>query len=149
MTTFLSKKTLLISLITILCLSFASALFADEALYAPSPTDHNRQWGFPHKEGIVLVLSGGGTKGLSHIGVLEVLERENIPIAAIVGTSMGSIMGGFYASGYTAAEMKEILNNVNLMEIISNRSGRSFSKNNNERKPCTIEMAEQRRLETR
>ena len=135
MTTFLSKKTLLISLITILCLSFASALFADEALYAPSPTDHNRQWGFPHKEGIVLVLAGGGTKGLSHIGVLEVLERENIPIAAIVGTSMGSIMGGFYASGYTAAEMKEILNNVNLMEIISNRSGRSFSDVGNNKPP--------------
>jgi len=78
--------------------------------------------GFPHREGIVLVLSGGGTKGLSHIGVLEVLEREKIPIAAIVGTSMGAIIGGLYASGYTAQDMKEILTNVNLMEIISDRT---------------------------
>jgi len=84
--------------------------------------EHNDEWGFPHREGIVLVLSGGGTKGLSHIGVLEVLEREKIPIAAIVGTSMGAIIGGLYASGYTAQDMKEILTNVNLMEIISDRT---------------------------
>ena len=77
------------------------------ALASPSEAMHEAQkhfdeWGFPHKEGIVLVLSGGGTKGLAHIGVLEVLERENIPIAAIVGTSMGAIIGGIYASGYNA-----------------------------------------------
>ncbi len=137
MLAFSSKRTLLFLFILILSLSFASALFADEALYVPSPTEHNRQWGFPHKEGIVLVLSGGGTKGLSHIGVLEVLEREHIPIAAIVGTSMGSIMGGFYASGYTAQEMKDVLNNVNLMEIISNRSGRSFSDIGNNKPPAS------------
>ncbi len=83
---------------------------------------HHDAWGFPHREGIVLVLSGGGTKGLAHIGVLEVLERENIPIAAIVGTSMGAIIGGLYASGYSAAEMREIISDLDLMEIISNRS---------------------------
>ncbi|NLV81791.1 MAG: patatin [Synergistaceae bacterium] len=83
---------------------------------------HNRQWGFRHKEGIVLVLSGGGTKGLAHVGVFEVLEKANIPIAAIVGTSMGGIMGGLYASGYTSEEMKAILNKTNLVEIISDRS---------------------------
>lgn len=83
---------------------------------------HHDEWGFPHKEGVVLVLSGGGTKGLAHIGVLEVLERENIPIAAIVGTSMGSIIGGIYASGYSADEMKEMISGLDLMEIISNRS---------------------------
>ncbi len=83
---------------------------------------HNSDWGFPHKDGIVLVLSGGGTKGLAHIGVLEVLERENVPIAAIVGTSMGAIIGGLYASGYSAAELKEIVLGRDLMEIISNRS---------------------------
>lgn len=83
---------------------------------------HNRQWGFKHKEGIVLVLSGGGTKGLAHIGVFEVLEKANIPIAAIVGTSMGGIMGGLYASGYTTQEMKSILDKNNLLEVISDRS---------------------------
>lgn len=83
---------------------------------------HNRQWGFNHKEGIVLVLSGGGTKGIAHVGVFEVLEKANIPIAAIVGTSMGGIMGGLYASGYKSQEMKHILNKSNLLEIISDRS---------------------------
>ena len=58
--------------------------------------------------GVVLALSGGGTRGLAHIGVLEALEEEGIPIAGIVGTSMGSIIGGLYASGYNAAEMEEI-----------------------------------------
>jgi len=84
---------------------------------------HNAEWGFPHKEGIVLVLSGGGTKGFAHVGVLKVLERENIPIAAIVGTSMGAVIGGLYAAGYTSSEMEDLLSNVDLMEILSGRSG--------------------------
>lgn len=78
-------------------------------------------WGFPHGPGVVLVLSGGGTKGFSHIGVIEVLERENIPIAAVVGTSMGGIVGGLYASGYSTAELRQILEESDLMEIISGR----------------------------
>ncbi len=50
---------------------------------------------------VALVLSGGGAKGLSHIGVLKALEEYNIPIDYIVGTSMGAIVGGLYASGYS------------------------------------------------
>lgn len=80
------------------------------------------RWGFKHKDGVVLVLSGGGTKGLSHIGVIEVLERENIPIAAVVGTSMGSIIGGLYAAGYSTEEMHKILSDADLMDIISGRT---------------------------
>lgn len=98
---------------------------------------HYDQWGFAHKEGIVLVLSGGGTKGLAHIGVLEVLERENIPIAAIVGTSMGAIIGGLYASGYNAEEMREIISDVDLMEIISNRSSAEAADVNYNRPPSS------------
>ena len=78
-------------------------------------------WGFPHKKGVVLVLCGGGMKGLAHVGVLEVLERENIPIAAIVGTSMGAIIGGLYACGYTSSELRDILNKTNFMKVISGR----------------------------
>ena len=51
---------------------------------------------------IGLVLSGGGARGLAHVGVLKVLERERIPIDAIAGTSMGAIIGGLYASGMSA-----------------------------------------------
>lgn len=98
---------------------------------------HFDEWGFPHKEGIVLVLSGGGTKGLAHIGVLEVLERENIPIAAIVGTSMGAVIGGLYASGYNAEEMREIISGLDLMEIISNRSSAEVKDVNYNKPPSS------------
>lgn len=55
-----------------------------------------------------LVLSGGGAKGLYHIGVLKALEEHNIPIDYVSGTSMGAIVAGLYAIGYTPDEMWEI-----------------------------------------
>ena len=60
--------------------------------------------GFSQKVG--LVLSGGGAKGLAHIGVIRALEENNIPIDYITGTSMGAIVGGLYASGYSPDEME-------------------------------------------
>src|SRR3990167_6303703 len=57
-----------------------------------------------------LVLSGGGARGLSHVGVLKVLEQAQVPVDLIVGTSMGAIIGGLYASGMSADELEhEIL----------------------------------------
>lgn len=58
---------------------------------------------------IGLVLSGGGAKGMAHVGVLKVLEELEIPIDYIGGTSMGAIIGGLYAYGYTAHELDSIL----------------------------------------
>jgi NTE family protein len=55
-----------------------------------------------------LVLSGGGAKGLAHVGVLKALEENEIPVDYIVGTSMGGIVGGFYAAGYSAADIERI-----------------------------------------
>ncbi len=57
---------------------------------------------------VALVLSGGGAKGLAHIGVLKYLEENKIPVHSIVGTSMGGLVGGFYAAGYTPSEMETI-----------------------------------------
>lgn len=57
---------------------------------------------------IGLVFSGGGAKGLAHIGVLKALEENNIPIDYIVGTSMGGIIGGLYASGYSPQEIENL-----------------------------------------
>lgn len=57
-----------------------------------------------------LVLSGGGAKGLSHIGVIKVLEDHNIPIDYVTGTSMGAIIAGLYASGMSPDEMIELFN---------------------------------------
>ena len=56
-----------------------------------------------------VVLSGGGAKGLAHVGVLRYLEELEIPIDYIVGTSIGSIVGGFYALGYSANELDSLV----------------------------------------
>ncbi len=55
-----------------------------------------------------LVLSGGGAKGLAHIGVIRALEENNIPVDYVAGTSMGSIVGALYAMGYTPDQMEEL-----------------------------------------
>jgi NTE family protein len=63
---------------------------------------------FSSAQSVGLVLSGGGAKGLAHIGVIRALEENNIPIDYIAGTSMGAIVGGLYAAGYTPDEMEEL-----------------------------------------
>jgi NTE family protein len=64
-----------------------------------------------------LVLGGGGARGAAHIGVLKVLERERIPIDCVVGTSMGSIVGGLYASGYKADEIAQAMQAIDWGDI--------------------------------
>lgn len=56
-----------------------------------------------------LVLSGGGAKGMTHIGIIRALEENNIPIDYVAGTSMGAIVGSLYAMGYSPDEMEELL----------------------------------------
>jgi len=75
---------------------------------------------------IALVLGGGGSRGLAHIGVLEVLVREEIPVDMIVATSMGAIVGVFFALGYSPAEiaagMSDMQNNSLAMKIAGPRA---------------------------
>ncbi|HYQ57063.1 MAG TPA: patatin-like phospholipase family protein [Draconibacterium sp.] len=59
-------------------------------------------------QSVGLVLSGGGAKGMAHIGVIRALEENNIPIDYISGTSIGAIIGGLYAAGYSTEEMEEL-----------------------------------------
>lgn len=61
-----------------------------------------------NSQSVGLVLSGGGAKGMAHIGVIRMLEENNIPIDYITGTSIGAIVGGLYAAGYTPDEMEEL-----------------------------------------
>lgn len=78
-----------------------------------------------------LVLSGGGAKGAAHIGVLKYIEEAGIPIDYIAGTSMGSIVGGMYALGYSSDEILEIISSVDWDRLISNNVERkkiSFSE---------------------
>ena len=73
---------------------------------------------------IGLVLSGGGARGLAHVGVLKVLERERIPADVIAGTSMGAIIGGLYASGMTAHDLERELLLVAWDRVFANRVDR-------------------------
>lgn len=71
-----------------------------------------------------LVLSGGGAKGAAHIGVIKYLEEVGIPIDYIAGTSMGSIVGGMYALGYSSDEILDIISDVDWDRLISNKVDR-------------------------
>jgi len=68
-----------------------------------------------------LVLSGGGAKGVAHIGVLKVLERAGIPVDYIAGTSMGSIVGGLYSIGYDAEMLDSLVKKQNWSFLLSDR----------------------------
>lgn len=76
--------------------------------------------------GVVLALSGGGARGLAHIGVLEALGEHGIPIAGIVGTSMGSIIGGLAASGYSPDELRHVVEELDLTNLMSERTNPIF-----------------------
>ena len=68
-----------------------------------------------------VVMSGGGAKGLYHIGVLEALETYGIPIDYVAGTSMGSIIAAMYAAGYSPSEMRSIVSSGVVREWVSGR----------------------------
>lgn len=70
---------------------------------------------------VALVLSGGGAKGLAHAGVIQALEENNIPIDYVVGTSMGAVVGAFYAAGFTASEIVAIGRSNDLQDWIKNK----------------------------
>ncbi len=66
-------------------------------------------------------MSGGGAKGIAHIGVIEVLEKAGIPIDYVVGTSMGSIVGGLYAIGYTGEELDTLVRQQDWTILLSDK----------------------------
>lgn len=75
---------------------------------------------------IALVLSGGGARGIAHVGVLKVLEENRIPVDCVVGTSMGAIVGGAYATGMPASEMRGRIEHVNWDRMFADRADRRF-----------------------
>lgn len=68
-----------------------------------------------------VVLSGGGAWGVAHIGVLKELERNNIPIDFIAGTSMGALIGGMYAAGYSPEEMEAIVTHPDFSHLVTGK----------------------------
>ncbi|HET8737033.1 MAG TPA: patatin-like phospholipase family protein [Pricia sp.] len=89
-----------------------------------------------------LVLSGGGAKGMAHIGVLKVIEEAGVQIDYIGGTSMGAIVGALYASGYTATELDSLFRTINFTNLIEDNLPRSaktfYEKEDSERYAITL-----------
>ncbi|MFI3328160.1 MAG: patatin-like phospholipase family protein [Rikenellaceae bacterium] len=79
----------------------------------------------PKASGVGVVFSGGGAKGLYHVGVLEALEEYGIPIDFVAGTSMGANIGAMYAAGYSPAQMRELALSGNLEKWSSGHIERS------------------------
>ncbi|MHB9307183.1 autotransporter phospholipase A1 FplA [Fusobacterium polymorphum] len=71
---------------------------------------------------VALVLSGGGAKGYAHLGVLRVLEKENIKIDYITGTSIGALVGTLYSIGYSVDEIEKVLDNLNIESFLESGS---------------------------
>jgi NTE family protein len=98
----------------------AACLTALIAMQPSSPAE--AQSGPPR---IGLALSGGGARGLAHIGVLKVLEELRVPVHCITGTSMGSIIGGAYASGMTTAALEKFVQATDWDQVFSDQPPRS------------------------
>ncbi|MCE4553497.1 patatin-like phospholipase family protein [Pelomonas cellulosilytica] len=98
----------------------------------------------PARPRIGLVLSGGGARGLAHIGVLRVLEEMQVPVDLIVGTSMGAVVGGAYASGRSVDELETLVKGANWNAILSDRPARDRlairRREDDERLPSRIEF---------
>ena len=74
-----------------------------------------------HRKRVAIVLSGGGAKGMAHIGVLKVLEKAGIPVDIITGTSMGSIIGGLYSIGYNANALDSMVRKQDWSYVITDK----------------------------
>lgn len=101
---------------------------------------------------IALVLSGGGAKGAAHIGVLRVLEKYQIPLDMIVGTSVGSIVGGMYAIGYRPEEIERLVLGLQFNKLLSDSKDKSLksleSDLNREKYPLQVHMDKKLNLST-
>lgn len=73
------------------------------------------------KSKVAVVLSGGGAKGMAHIGVLKVLEKAGIPVDIVTGTSMGSIIGGLYSAGYRADNLSRLVGEQDWTFVLSDK----------------------------
>lgn len=97
-----------------------------------------------------LVLSGGGAKGAAHIGVLKVLEENNIPIDYIVGTSIGGIIGGLYAIGYKASEIDSLMRNQDWLTLLTGQVNHNYltyaNKENKESYQLSLSFSKNKRI---
>jgi NTE family protein len=76
----------------------------------------------PPRPKVGLVLEGGGALGLAHIGVIQWLEDHHIPVNYVAGTSMGGLVGGLYATGHSAPEVKALIKTINWDEVLAGQT---------------------------
>ncbi len=79
-----------------------------------------------YSQSVGVVMSGGGAKGLYHVGVLQALEENSIPIDYVCGTSIGAIVGGFYAAGYSPEEIAQIATSGRLESWVTGRIDNNY-----------------------
>lgn len=101
------------------------AVFLAVTLASAGPASARTEHQEPKRPKIALVLSGGGALGLAHVGVIQALEEAGIRPDLIVGTSMGAVVGGAYASGYSAKDLRKITDELDWNEIFNARPSRS------------------------
>ena len=104
-----------IFIITILATAFFTIFFPDNASAEKKKNRRPR---------IGLVLSGGGAKGIAHIGVLKVLDKIGLQVDYIAGTSMGSIIGGLYSIGYRAELLERLVNHFDWDDLLEDKISR-------------------------
>ncbi|MBC5991376.1 patatin-like phospholipase family protein [Pontibacter cellulosilyticus] len=87
--------------------------------------------GTPHvyAQKVALVFSGGGAKGIAHVGVLKALEEHNIPVDYVVGTSMGGVVSGLYAAGYSPTEIEYLFNTKEFQDWARGRTEDTYTYN--------------------
>ncbi len=106
-------------LVIISCLVMASTASAETFSISYERGAVRRRFPEDTKPVIGLALSGGGARGLAHIGVLDVFEEKGLKPDRISGTSMGSIVGGLYAAGYSTRALRDIIGNIDWNEAFS------------------------------
>lgn len=79
----------------------------------------------PRRPRVAVALSGGGVRGLAQIGVLKALEEAGVPVDIVVGTSMGAIIGGLYASGFSPDELWALASSIQWSDILSDKPRRT------------------------
>ena len=99
----------------LLLLHCAAPLAQDAAVTPVAPAARPR---------IALVLSGGGARGFAHIGVLRALREMRVPVDMVVGTSMGSVVGGAYAAGASIADLERMARQTDWDRVVADRPAR-------------------------
>ena len=118
MTRYLARPVLLLLLVMLAVPVYARV---------PAPKEvAPKQGATPCAGGTALVLGGGGALGGAHIGVLEELQKLHVPVNCVVGTSMGAIIGGLYAAGYSPLQIDAMLHSVDWRQVFSDNPPRAL-----------------------